>query len=138
MFSHFLLFDFHIFLDGNVKNWCVLNIRCFWKLVAAFCSSKNNKNILCFTHFRQGSVSRKQPKMFQIIANMVPIWVQDGVMCKAPTNLKAHDQTTVSAAMAHNLHRTHNAQPSSSPQAEGPEAEALAIKKFLKISSFFS
>ena len=36
MFSHFLLFDFHIFLDGNVKNWCVLNIRCFLKLVAVF------------------------------------------------------------------------------------------------------
>ena len=69
--------------------------------------------------------------MFQIIANMVPIWVQDGVMCKAPTNLKAHDQTTVSAAMAHNLHRTHNAQPSSSPQAKGPAAEALAIKYVL-------
>ena len=82
-----------------------------------------------------GSVSRKQPKMFQIIANMVPIWVQDGVMCKAPTNLKAHDQTTLSAAMAHNLHRTHNAQPSSSPQAKGPAAEALAIKYTVNIPS---
>ena len=52
MFSHFLLLDFQNFLNENVKNWCVLNIRCFLKLVAVSRSSKNNKNILCFAHFR--------------------------------------------------------------------------------------
>ena len=50
MFSHFLLFDFHIFLDGNVKNWCVLNIRCFLKLFLGSYSSLNHKNTPCFTN----------------------------------------------------------------------------------------
>ena len=112
----------------------MLKTGVFWtfdvsgSLLLLFAHQKIIKTYYVLHILGHGSVSRKQPKMFQIIANMVPIWVQDGVMCKAPTNLKAHDQTTVSAAMAHNLHRTHNAHPSSSPQAKGPAAEALAIK----------